>query len=151
MKVPVPINVDNPWDGVRDSLRRHGMRWTPQRRLLISVLAGARGHVTGAELVERCKQLDPGTIPSTVYRTTDVLEELGYVRHAHGIDGREEYHVLPEHEHAHLYCVVCGTSWELEKPEMEPLINELRTNRGFEVDLWHVSVSGRCQGCAKRA
>ena len=37
----------------------------------------ADGHVTGAELVERCRELDPATIPSTVYRTLDVLEELG--------------------------------------------------------------------------
>ena len=54
------------------------------------------GHVTGAELVERCRRRDPATTPSTVYRTLDVLEELGIVRHGHGPDGREEYHVLPE-------------------------------------------------------
>ena len=35
------------------------------------------GHVTGAELVDRCRALDPATTPSTVYRTLDVLEDLG--------------------------------------------------------------------------
>ena len=46
----------------------------------------------------------PTTTPSTVYRTLDVLEDLGYVSHHHGIDGREEYHVLPTDAHGHLHC-----------------------------------------------
>jgi Fur family ferric uptake transcriptional regulator len=146
---PTRDDVPSPWAGVRDSLRKRGMRWTPQRRLLIGVLADAQGHVTCAELIERCKQLDPGTIPSTVYRTMDMLEELGYVSHAHGVDGREEYHVLPSNEHGHLHCIACGTSWELDTTEVEPLVRELRASRGFEVDLSHVSVSGRCQSCAE--
>ena len=61
-----------------------GLRWTPQRRLLLEVLARTDGHVTGSELVERCRAVDPATTPSTVYRTLDVLEELGIVRHTHG-------------------------------------------------------------------
>ena len=39
-----------------------------------------------------------------MYRTLDVLEELGYLHHSHGADGREEFHVLPHAEHAHLRC-----------------------------------------------
>src|SRR6185295_4737991 len=89
------------WSTVRDQLRARGLRWTPQRRTLIDVLSRADGHVTGAELVERCREIDPATIPSTVYRTLDVLEELGFIRHAHGPNGREEFHVLPNATHGH--------------------------------------------------
>ena len=94
-------------------LRARGLRWTPQRRVLVEVLSRTDGHVTGADLVERCRELDPGTIPSTVYRTLDVLEELGVLSHSHGLDGREEFHVLPEAEHGHLYCRGCGGEWDL--------------------------------------
>ena len=83
------------WSGVRERLRARGLRWTPQRRTLIDVLSRTDGHVTGAELIERCREIDPTTIPSTVYRTLDVLEELGLLRHSHGADGREEFHVQP--------------------------------------------------------
>mgnify|MGYP003901448785 CR=1 FL=1 len=44
------------------------------------VLASTTGHVTGSELVARCRELDPTTIPSTVYRTMDVLEDLGLLQ-----------------------------------------------------------------------
>ena len=92
------------WSTVRDRLHAHGLRWTPQRRTLIDVLSTTDGHVTGAELVERCREVDPATTPSTVYRTLDVLEELGLVSHSHGVDGREEFHVLPMAIHGHLHC-----------------------------------------------
>lgn len=137
------------WEAVRDRLRARGLRWTPQRRTLIEVLARTDGHVTGAELVERCREVDPATIPSTVYRTLDVLEDLGLVRHAHGADGREEFHVLPATEHGHLHCSGCGGSWEIGADEASALVDTLRAVRRFEVDLSHVTIVGQCAGCAR--
>src|SRR5262245_10981284 len=105
------------WADVRRGLRARGLRWTPQRGVLLQVLGRVDGPVTGAELVERTRALDPATTPSTVYRTLDVLEELGVVTHSHGADGREEFHVFPRESHGHLRCVDCGLSWELGLPE----------------------------------
>jgi Fur family ferric uptake transcriptional regulator len=136
-----------PLEVVRDRLRERGLRWTPQRRTLVEVLAATDGHVTGAELVERCRDVDPTTIPSTVYRTLDVLEELGFVRHGHGVDGREEYHVLPNEEHGHLHCRSCGRSWEIGPHEAAALIETLEGSRGFATDLSHVTIVGRCAAC----
>jgi Fur family ferric uptake transcriptional regulator len=135
------------WDGVRDALHARGLRWTPQRRTLIEVLSRTDGHVTGAELVERCRELDPATTPSTVYRTLDVLEDLGLVRHHHGADGREEFHVQPLADHGHLHCRSCGKSWEISAAEAAALVGALRDGRGFAVDLSHVTVTGRCAAC----
>jgi len=132
---------------VRARLRDRGLRWTPQRRSLIEVLRTADGHVTGAELVDRLRDLDPETTPSTVYRTLDVLEELGLVRHGHGADGREEFHVLPAADHGHLHCEHCGGSWEIGSDEAAALVASLRASRGFEVDLTHVTIVGRCASC----
>lgn len=139
------------WADARDQLRARGLRWTPQRRLILDVLAGTTGHITGSELVDRCRTRDAATIPSTVYRTLDVLEELGYVRHSHDAAGREEYHVLPSHEHAHLRCLGCGASWEIERDEARELVDRLGASRGFEVHLSHVMIGGYCRGCGEGA
>ncbi len=136
------------WADVRDRLHARGLRWTPQRRILIDVLARTDGHVTGAELVERCREVDPGTIPSTVYRTLDVLEELGLLSHSHAADGREEFHVLPTAAHGHLHCIGCGTTWEIGADEADALVETLARRRAFAVDLSHLSIAGRCAGCA---
>jgi len=134
---------------VRDALRAAGMRWTPQRRVVLEVLFQSSGHVAAAEMVERVQAHDPDTPPSTVYRTLDMLERLGYVCHSHGRDGREEYHVMPKEEHAHLVCDQCGGTWEVMPSELRGLIGTLAKNRSFTVNLSHLTVSGRCADCAK--
>lgn len=131
----------------RAELRDRGMRWTPQRRALVEVLVASNGHVTGNELVERCRAIDPDTTPSTVYRTLDVLEDIGLVRHSHGHDGREEFHVLPATEHGHLRCERCGATWEIEAAEARQLTRALAQRRGFTVNLSHLTIVGRCAGC----
>jgi Fur family transcriptional regulator, ferric uptake regulator len=115
--------------------------------MLVEVLSRTDGHVTGAELVDRCRALDPMTIPSTVYRTLDVLETLGFVTHGHAADGREEFHVLPDAVHGHLHCEACGDTWEIGAEEAAHMVASLRTSRGFEVDLSHLTVVGRCRAC----
>jgi Fur family ferric uptake transcriptional regulator len=144
-------SLPQPWAGVRERFHRRGMRWTPQRRTVVEVLARTEGHVTGAELIERCRARDPQTIPSTVYRTLDVLEELGLVRHGHGADGREEFHVGPNTEHGHVYCADCGTRWEIDAKHADAIVRAFHRADGFEVDLSHVTVVGRCASCAAQA
>lgn len=141
----------DPWSGIRDELHTRGLRWTPQRRLLIEVLAAAEGHVTRSEVIERCRARDPETTPSTVYRTLDVLEELGYVDHSHGADGREELHVAPAAEHAHLQCAACGGTWEVEPGEIAALVGALAQGRGFRVDVGHLTIAGTCAACRAAA
>ncbi len=148
----MPTMSDSPapevtWADVRERLHERGLRWTPQRRLLVDVLAGTDGHITGAELVERCREQDPETTPSTVYRTLDVLEEIGLIRHAHGLDGREEFHVRPAREHGHLHCSVCHRAWEIGAEDVKGLVRDFDRSRGFKVDLGHLSVVGICRDC----
>jgi len=145
------MDGSNPWTSAGELLRGRGLRWTPQRQNVVEVLAGADGHITGAELVERCRVRDPGTTPSTVYRTLDLLEEIGLVRHGHGADGREEFHVLPAGQHGHLHCSACGSTWEIDEPRGEAVAAVLRADDGFEVDIGHVTLVGRCRRCAAAA
>jgi len=146
--VSPPAAPDADWDLVRDRLHAEGLRWTPQRRTLVQVLSRADGHVTGAEVVEQCRALDPTTTPSTVYRTLDVLETLGYVSHHHGIDGREEYHVLPTDEHGHLHCHTCGGSWEIGAGEADAIAALFADGRSFAIDRSHITITGSCASCA---
>jgi Fur family ferric uptake transcriptional regulator len=145
--MPARGSISPSSSAVREHLRRRGLRWTPQRRLILDVIGGTDGHVTGAELVERCRDVDAATTPSTVYRTLRVLEEIGVVRHAHGPDGREEFHVRPVREHGHLRCVHCGGSWEIGVEEAAATVAAFREHWDFDVDLGHLTVVGRCAAC----
>ncbi|HSM38820.1 MAG TPA: Fur family transcriptional regulator [Candidatus Limnocylindrales bacterium] len=143
--------LPRPWSDAPARLRRRGLRWTPQRQNVVEALAGTQGHLTGSELVELCRARDPQTIPSTVYRTLDALEELGLVRHGHGPDGREQYHVAPIQEHGHLYCSQCGGTWEITRGAADRIVDILRQVQDFDVDLSHMTVVGRCRTCRTAA
>jgi Fur family ferric uptake transcriptional regulator len=146
---PPPLDA-GVWQEIRARIRSRGLRWTPQRRLILEVLESTKGHVTGSELVERCRERDPDTTPSTVYRTLDVLEELGYLSHSHSAAGREEFHMLPEAEHGHLQCRSCGRTWELDADQAAAVVEPVRRRLGFVADVGHLTISGRCAECAQR-
>jgi Fur family ferric uptake transcriptional regulator len=143
----VSLHAPHRWSEVPARLRARGLRWTPQRRVLLDVLANVEDHITGAELVEGCRAVDPSTTPSTVYRTLDVLEELGIVSHSHGPGGRQEFHVGPTADHAHLVCGSCGRRQELARHEVQPLTDEVLLRHGFDVDIVHLTIEGRCADC----
>jgi Fur family ferric uptake transcriptional regulator len=140
-------SAPNGWDGIAQRLRASGLRWTPQRRTLIEVLKERDGHVLATDLIARCRDLDPTTTPSTVYRTVDVLEDMGFIVHGHGPGGREEYHILPGHVHGHLHCRACGATWEIGPATGAAIVEALSSRQGFAVDLSHVTISGRCAAC----
>jgi len=142
---PPPSSVA--WDRIPGRVRARGLRWTPQRATLVSVLAEAEGHVTVSQLIERCREIEPGTTPSTVYRTLDVLETLGVISHSHGLDGRAMFHVRPTTAHGHLICSSCGSEEDLPAGEASMFLEALQRDRDFVASIDHLSVTGRCRAC----
>ena len=135
------------WDRIPGRVRARGLRWTPQRATLVSVLAQAEGHVTVSQLIERCREIQPDTTPSTVYRTLDVLEALGVISHSHGRDGRQILHVRPATAHGHLICSSCGSEEDLPVAEASIFLRALRRDRDFVASIDHLSVTGLCRAC----
>ncbi len=83
---------------------------------------------------------------STVYRTLEVLEELGLIRHAHLSDRSPTYHSVRGHEHFHLVCRNCKRVTSVETHVLEPLRAVLSTEHDFEIDAGHLTVFGTCKG-----
>jgi Fe2+ or Zn2+ uptake regulation protein len=57
---------------------------------------------------------------------------------------------LPESEHGHLYCRRCGAQWDLaaDDPAVVAAVGAFATERGFSVDVSHMTMIGRCRACA---
>ncbi len=135
------------WTDVAALLRRRNLRLTPQRRAVVAALAEFEGHVTAAQLVERCVQKDPEFVPSTVYRTLDLLEGLGLITHIHDAEGHEEFQPAAEQPHAHLICRECGQAREIPGDELGEFLALLHRRHGFDVDVSHLAIFGRCTDC----
>ncbi len=133
--------------GWQAELRRRGYRLTPQRQLVLEAV-GELGHATPEEILVAVRRTASGVNISTVYRTLELLEELGLVQHAHLGHGASTYSVTSDDDHVHLVCRDCGGIEEAPPSVVGPVVAELAATRGFTVDVGHFAVFGRCRSCA---
>jgi Fur family ferric uptake transcriptional regulator len=130
------------------ALRQRGLRMTPQRQLILDAVAEMHGHVSADQVYQQVVRQFPDVNISTVYRTLEVLEELGVVRHTHFHDGVAQYERTDAARHHHMVCSRCGADAELDLEVLQPLAEELKRRYGFEADLAHSALVGLCRGCA---
>lgn len=131
-------------------LRERGLRLTPQRLMILELLGQTTGHVAPEDIYQQVHQRFPMINRSTVYRTLDVLEELGLVRHGHVSDGAARYHLAQESHHLHLICHRCGHTIDVTDLDLaQPFARELQERFGFQADLTHFPVSGVCKACVE--
>ena len=121
-------------------IRGRGYKATPQRLAVIGALA-AEQHQSLEEIRGRCPEV--GLV--TVYRTLDLLSEIGLVRRLDLGDG-PRYELAEDHHH-HLICESCGEISEFEECPLDPArLPEI--GGGFEVRSHSLEVYGLCAACA---
>jgi Fur family ferric uptake transcriptional regulator len=85
---------------------------------------------------------------STVYRTLDLLHELGIVRKEDFGEGYSRYELATERMHHHARCRDCGTVIEFNEELMEYLALQVERETGFVTDWHEITLHGRCKECA---
>ena len=130
------------------TLRDSGRRLTPQRVLILSSLRHADGHMTASEILDRVRESYPYIDSSTVYRTLSVLKKLRLISETDVGAGEMIYEWLRQDRHHHLICRDCGNLTKLDHAYMASLGAEILDDYGFEADVDHIAVFGRCANCA---
>jgi Fur family transcriptional regulator, ferric uptake regulator len=131
------------WD---DTLRASGYRVTPQRQLVLEAVTRLE-HATPEEIYAEVKQTAVGVNLSTVYRTLELLEQIGLVTHTHLGHGAHRYHLAADAQHVHLVCRGCGAITQLDPVAVSSLVQALDAEYGFETDVGHLTVFGTCAQC----
>ncbi|MER7164837.1 Fur family transcriptional regulator [Micromonospora sp. NPDC000207] len=129
-----------------EMLRARGLRLTPQRQLVLEAVLEL-GHATPEQVHTAVREVASGVNITTIYRTLELLERLGLVTHTHLSHGSPTYHAAGEHQHVHLVCRECGAIDEVDPSMVQPLADELAGQRGFTLDIGHVSFFGVCGRC----
>lgn len=134
-------------DELATRLRGQGYRLTPQRQFVLQAVEKL-GHATPDEVYAEVHAHASAVNVSTVYRTLEVLEELGLIRHAHLSDRAPTYHSVSDHEHFHLVCRNCHQVISVAPDVVAPLAEQLKREQGFVIDVGHLAVFGHCTDCA---
>ena len=130
-----------------DLLRSRGLRLTAQRQLVLEAVY-ALGHATPDQVHADVSSKAAGVNITTVYRTLELLEELGLITHAHLTHGSPTYHPVGAEQHVHLVCRACSTIEEMPTEELAAMVRQLERERGFLLDVGHVALFGVCRRCA---
>jgi Fur family ferric uptake transcriptional regulator len=133
-------------DDWQQRLRASGHRLTPQRELVLAAVESL-GHATPDEVYAEVRTHSQSINLSTVYRTLELLNELGLIRHAHLTDRAPTYHSATGREHAHFVCRSCKKTISVGRAEMEQALGPLAAKHGFRPDYGHLTVFGTCADC----
>jgi len=133
--------------GCFETLKEKGYKLTPQRVMVLEALHEAEEHITAPEIYARVRAKYPGINKSTVYRTLELLKEMGLVAETKLGGESLYYHHTEKGHHHHLVCQRCGEVIDLDETLLSPLKNALRQKYNFEADLKHLAIFGHCLRC----
>lgn len=131
-------------------LREQGFRLTPQRLMILNAIMESDTHISAEEIYSKVSAQYPNVNISTVYRTLSLLKEQGLVTETDLGEGRVRYHAADKGHHHHLVCQGCGTISDLDETLLEPLERSLLSQYGFEADIRHLAIFGRCARCRQK-
>ena len=133
--------------------RQHKM--TPQRQTVLQVFLDHPGEHLSAEDVHGILRNDKSEIGlATVYRSLELLSELGILQKLEFGDGCSRYEVNTtnpqEHHHHHLICQKCGKVIEFEDDLLDNLEADIQEKLGFKVTDHQVKFFGVCKECQEK-
>lgn len=130
-------------------LRERGLRLTPQRELVLTVMHQLEAPSTAEEIYARVHAISASVDISTVYRTLDLFQELHLVAAFDPGDGLRRYeHLGVEAPHHHLVCRSCGKVIDVALETLQPLVEHLTAASGFVADVAGLTISGLCAMCS---
>ena len=134
-----------------DELSHQGYRMTPQRLMIVSAIENSENHISAEDIYAQVVAKYPNVNVSTVYRTLELLEQLGLVTKTEMGVGRIMYHPLEKGHHHHLVCRECGNVIDLDESALTPLKETLLRDYRFIDDLRHLGILGLCTNCKQKS
>lgn len=139
----------------RELLRKKGLKATTQRLLVLELMAKRPGqHLTAEEIYGVAADRCPKIGLATIYRTLQVLADLGVICKVSFDDGFARYELggLENgalHRHHHVICKRCGSVLSCESDLLAALEQAVLKCSGFLVTDHEVKLRGYCRECQK--
>lgn len=132
----------------RAALEEHRLPVTQQREAIAQVLFESGRHLSADDVEQRLRERDEHIGKATIYRTLNLLVEVGLATEHDFDEGFKRYETRagPSH-HDHLICTSCGTVTEFSRPELDALQQEVARARGFQVLTRQLKLYGLCAEC----
>src|SRR5262249_45983904 len=122
-----------------------------QREMVLNVIADSETHLTAEQVLVRVREQHPHLNKSAVYRSLDLLTEIGLVTVIDLGGGKVEYELFRKPSHHHLVCHQWKHVTVIDNALLVPLGRKIESEYGFHPDLHHFAIFGTCAKCQARA
>ena len=134
---------------VAATLKQHGYKLTPQRRVVIQAIASTQDHLTPTAIYDKVHQDHPNIGFVTIYRTLEILAELGLICELHAGGNCHSYTIGAPGHHHHLICSGCRKVVDFTGYDLGKVQQNLAKETGFRIDDHLLEFIGLCQTCQK--
>jgi len=135
-----------------EALRKHGLRLTDPRRVVLEVVQRSELHPTAERVYRLVRGILPRTSLGTVYRNLRLLVEARLIKELPGPYTRFDGNTR---EHHHFTCAGCGRILDVDAPLAEPLSRALSARvaarTGLSITHHRIEFFGSCPECQPRA
>ncbi len=143
------IVLQTRFEHLLNELRRRRYRLTPQRMELLRLIISSGDHPNAAQLYEQIKGKFPTMSLATVYKTLDLLKELGEVVEIN-LHSDNHFDAYQPNPHLHLICTSCKKilDGDLEPPILA-LLDKVEHFSRFQIQPQQIVFYGLCPDCQK--
>jgi len=131
---------------ISKKLRNGGYRVTESRLIILELLHNTTTHPTAEEIYNMVKPELPNISLGTVYRTLNVLEDLGLVRRLDCNQSISRYDGNVD-MHYHAICLNCGKVLDVDGESLENLEERFSIEPGFKILNHKLQIYGYCKDC----
>lgn len=133
-----------------DAFEGAGYRRTSPRRALAALIAGRAGHFTAEDLLRESRQRRLGLGRATIFRSLDVLANLGIIERLDLPSGGHAFVACETAHHHHVVCSSCGRSTSVSDHGLERVAQAIAHETGYRVDTHRLELFGRCPECQRK-
>lgn len=149
---PLMPETPNAVRSLADEFLSRGLRITSQRRVLLGILQSSAGQFNVAGLLAMAKNCDRRVNRATVYRTLEILKNLGLIQESRDLTGskgeKRNFEIHRRRDHIRLTCSDCGWNQEFQSEFLKRLKDEITARESFSICAVRTEVCGRCANCA---
>lgn len=128
-------------------MRRHGLRVSGARRLVLECLLVADGPMSAEQIAHGIGgRMLPSDLAS-VYRNLARLEQIGLVRHVHLGHGPGLYELATAGEREYLTCERCGDFQAVAPRALDEIRASIEREFGYHASFTHFPIVGLCSSC----
>ena len=142
--------------GWNKNLQNANFRITGPRKIIITILSNTDKHLSAEDIYLAALKVNPSIGLTTVYRTLDILQQIGLLQKFEFGDRKARYELInnpQKKQHHHLVCMHCNTVIDYndfineELKLMEKTKNELSHKYHFKIRHHTVHFYGLCKKC----